>query len=51
MERLGSAKYKEFREASETVDQEIHSIVTQGFKEKIKEIDQWIEEEDQKEVL
>lgn len=35
LERIGSTKFKEYRVASDTIDQEIHSIVTQGYREKI----------------
>lgn len=49
VERLGSARFKEFREASETIDEEIHSIVTQGYKDKMRDIEEWIAVEDQEE--
>lgn len=45
-ERLGSMKFKEWREASDKVDQEIHTIVTQSYKDKMKEIKDWIAIED-----
>ena len=48
-ERIGGAKYRELREAAETIDQEIHSLVTQSYKDKMKEIDDWIAVEDQRE--
>ena len=48
---MGTARFRELREAEETVEEEIHLIVTKGYQQKIREVEQWIYEDDKRELM
>ena len=48
---MGSARFRDLREASEVVEEEIHQIVTRGYQDKIEEVEKWIREDDRRELL